>query len=92
MEDLMPLLVQLASGAIGGNLAGKLMKDKSLGPLWNSVAGILGGGLGGQLLGLVGLAGDGGMDLGGILGSVGSGGVGGGLVMAIIGALKGAKK
>ena len=92
MEDLMPLLVQLASGAIGGNLAGKLMKDKSLGTLWNSVAGILVGGLGGQLLGLVGLAGDGGMDLGGILGSVGSGGVGGGLVMAIIGALKGAKK
>ena len=51
----MEILVSLLSGAVGGNIAGALMKDKSLGTLWNSVVGILGGGIGGQILGLVGL-------------------------------------
>ncbi len=91
MEEYLPLIIQLFSGAVGGNIAGKLMKNFSLGSLWNSVVGILGGGLGGQVLGLLGI-GDGGgeMDLGGILGSIGSGGVGGGIVMAIIGMIKNA--
>lgn len=89
MEDYLPLIIQLVSGAIGGNIAGSLMKKFSLGSLWNSIVGILGGGLGGQVLGLLGI-GDGGgeMDLTGILGSIGSGGVGGGIVMAIIGMVK----
>ena len=51
MEEYLPLIIQLVSGAVGGNLAGKLMKNFSLGTLWNSIAGILGGGLGGQALG-----------------------------------------
>ena len=91
MEEYLPLIIQLVSGAVGGNLAGKLMSNFSLGTLWNSVIGILGGGLGGQVLGLLGI-GDGGgeMDLSGILGSIGSGGVGGGIVMAIIGMIKNA--
>ena len=89
MEEYLPLIIQLVSGAIGGNLAGSLMKNFSLGTLWNSIVGILGGGLGGQVLSWLGL-GDGGgeMDLGGIIGSVASGGVGGGIVLAIIGAIK----
>ena len=91
MEEYLPLIIQLISGAVGGNLAGKLMKNFSMGTLWNSVVGILGGGLGGQVLGMLGI-GDGGseMDLTGILGSIGSGGVGGGIVMAIIGMIKNA--
>jgi uncharacterized membrane protein YeaQ/YmgE (transglycosylase-associated protein family) len=88
--DLLPLLIQLVSGAVGGNVAGSLMKKDSLGTLGNSIAGIVGGGLGGQLLSLVGVAfsGEGAMDLGSIVGSVAGGGVGGGVLMAVIGAIK----
>ena len=57
MEEYLPLIIQLISGAVGGNLAGKLMKNSSLGTLWNSVVGILGGGLGGSVLGMLGLTG-----------------------------------
>ena len=89
---LVPLLIQLISGAVGGNVAGALMKKSSLGTLWNSVAGIIGGGLGGQLLGMLGvaLAPSGGLDLASILGSVAGGGVGGGVFMAIIAVIKNA--
>ncbi len=89
--DYLPLIIQLASGAVGGNLAGALLKNFSMGTLWNSVAGILGGGLGGQLLGMLGIATGGGeMDLQGILGIVASGGVGGGVLMTIIGLIRSA--
>jgi len=88
MEEYLPLIIQLVSGAVGGNVAGSLMKKSSLGTLWNSVAGILGGGIGGTVLGALGLGTDGGMDLSGILGSVAGGGVGGGIVMAVIGLIK----
>ena len=91
MENLLPLIVQLVSGAVGGNLAGSLMKKFSMGTLWNSVLGILGGGLGGQLLGMLGVdAGGAEMDLAGILGSVAGGGVGGGVIMAIVGMIRNA--
>ena len=52
----MNLIIQLVSGAVGGNIAGSFMKDSLLGTVGNSLAGILGGGIGGQLLGLLGLA------------------------------------
>ena len=91
MENLLPLIVQLVSGAIGGNLAGTLMKKFSMGTMWNSIIGILGGGLGGQILGMLGLdLGGGEMDLAGILGNVAGGGVGGGVIMAIVGLIKNA--
>lgn len=92
MENLLPLIIQLASGAVGGNLAGALLKKQSLGTLWNSIAGIAGGGLGGQLLGLLGVATSGGMDISGILSSIAGGGVGGGALMAIIGLIRSALK
>jgi uncharacterized membrane protein YeaQ/YmgE (transglycosylase-associated protein family) len=91
MENLLPLIIQLLSGAAGGNLAGSLLKKQSLGPIGNSIAGILGGGLGGQLLGVLGIAtGGGGMDIGSIIGSIASGGVGGGVLMAIVGFIRSA--
>ena len=91
MENLIPLLIQIASGAIGGNAAGSLMKNLSLGTIGNSLLGVLGGGLGGQLIGLLGMdLGGAEMGLGSILGSVASGGVGGGALMAIIGTVKNA--
>lgn len=84
-------IISLASGALGGNLAGSLMKNYSLGTLGNSIVGILGGGLGGQLLGMLGMdAGGGEMDIMGILSQVASGGVGGGVVMAVVGMIKNA--
>ena len=84
--EFLPLIIQLVSGAVGGNVAGGLLKNFSLGTLWNSVVGILGGGLGGQLLGMLGIGADGGgMDLAGILTSVAAGGAGGGVLLGIIG-------
>lgn len=59
MEGIVPLLINLAIGAVGGNLAGLALKAKSLGVLWNSVVGIVGGGLGFFVLGLVGAGGAG---------------------------------
>lgn len=88
MEGLLPLIISLLSGAAGGNLAGAAMKNFNLGTLWNSVVGILGGGIGSQLLGMVGVDTGGGMDIGGIIGSVASGGVGGGVLMAVVGMVK----
>ena len=80
----MELIISLLTGALGGNVAGALLKKFSMGTLWNSVVGILGGGLGGQLLGMLGI------DIGGILGSIAGGGVGGGVLMVIIGLIKNA--
>lgn len=48
--DIITLIINLISGAVGGNIAGALLKDQSLGTLGNSIAGILGGGLGGVIL------------------------------------------
>jgi hypothetical protein len=89
MGNLVPLIIQLVSGALGGNAAGALLKKLSLGTGLNSILGILGGGLGGQLLKLLGVfTTTGGTDIGGILGSIAAGGVGGGALMGIIGAVK----
>ncbi len=86
----MELIISLISGAIGGNVAGGLLKNQSLGTLGNSISGIIGGGLGGAILSQLGLGGmaGGGMDIGSIIGSVASGGVGGGVVMVVIGMIK----
>ena len=68
------------------------MPKSSLGTIGNSIAGIVGGGLGGQLLGMLGVGGDaaaGSMDISSILTSIAGGGVGGGVLMAIVGIVKG---
>jgi len=93
--NLISLIINLVSGAVGGNAAGALMKDKSLGTLWNSIAGILGGGIGGAILqalvpSLAGMAQGGGLDLGSIVGQIAGGGVGGGVLMVLISLIKSA--
>lgn len=89
MNSLVAVIIQLVSGALGGNIAGSLFKKISLGTVLNSILGIIGGGLGGQLLGMLGVAsGGGGTDLAGIITSIAGGGVGGGILMAIIGAIR----
>jgi len=75
--DLLNLIISLISGAIGGNIAGAALKDQSLGTVGNSIAGILGGGVGGMLLQALGASvGGGGLDAGALIGSIASGGVG----------------
>jgi hypothetical protein len=72
------------------------MKQYSLGTVGNSIAGLIGGGAGAQIIGaLVGgggtgadLAGAGGLDIGAIIGQIASGGVGGGILMVIVGLIK----
>ena len=85
------LIIQLLSGAAGGNLAGAVLKNLDMGRLWNSIMGIVGGGLVGQLLGpMLGMGSAvGSGDLMSIIGSILQGGVGGGGLMAIAGVLKG---
>ena len=91
--DFVSLLVGLISGAIGGNVAGAAMDDKSLGMLGNSLAGILGGSIGTTLLQTVGILGHsvsgGDVTLGGILGNVASGGIGGAVLLILVSILKG---
>lgn len=90
--DISSLLIQLISGAIGGNAAGAYNKDAGLGPLGNTIAGALGGGIGGQilstLLGLGGTAAASGLDIGTIVSAFATGGVSGGLTALVVGYLK----
>lgn len=46
--DLTAIIIQLISGAAGGNAAGFLAKARSLGPMMNTILGALGGVAGGQ--------------------------------------------
>jgi len=89
--NIINLIISLVSGAVGGNAAGAAMKDKSLGNTGNSVAGVLGGGIGAAILQALGLGGaeGGSIDLPSILQSIASGGVGGGVLLAIVSAVKG---
>ena len=89
--NIVSLIIQIVSGAIGGNVAGAAMKESSLGTVGNSIAGILGGGLGGTILQAVmgsAAAGGGSLDLTTILSNVAGGGVGGAILMAIVGIIK----
>ena len=92
---LVSLLVSLASGAVGGNVVGALFKNLSLGTIGNSLAGIVGGGLGGKILamllptlGTLAASKTGGLDLGAIGAQVAGGGVGGGVLMIIVGLVR----
>jgi hypothetical protein len=54
------LIIQLVSGAVGGNIAGAALKQYDLGSVGNSIVGVIGGGVGAQIIGaLVGGGGEG---------------------------------
>ena len=89
------LIIQLIAGGVGGNVAGAALKQYDLGTVGNTIAGVIGGGVGAQIIGaLVGgdagaaAAGTGGLDIGSIIGQIASGGAGGGVLMVIIGLIK----
>lgn len=90
--SLIPILISLVSGAAGGNAVGQVAKKLDLGVLGNSIAGILGGGLGATLLSMMGMGGGGaaggGVDIGSIVTQIACGGAGGGTLMAIVGAIR----
>jgi hypothetical protein len=87
------ILMNLVAGAIGGNAAGKASPTFDLGTLGNTISGLVGGGVLGQLIPLVlpaisAAAQGGNLSIGGILTHLIGGGAGGAILTAIIGALK----
>jgi hypothetical protein len=88
------LIIQLISGGVGGNIAGSLLKQFDLGVVGNTIAGVIGGGVGAQIIGQflggggAAAAGAGGLDIGSIIGQIISGGAGGGVLMVIVGLIK----
>ena len=83
---LINLIVQLLSGAAGGNAIGGLLKQFSLGATGNTIAGAIGGGLGGQLLSA--LLGSGGTDVGSLISAVAGGGGSGAILTLIVGLIR----
>jgi len=97
--DVLSTVISLISGAVGGNVAGAAMPQKNLGPIVNTIAGLIGGGVGEFILkafGIItaataagsGAAGGNELDFAQILASIGAGGVSGGVLTAIITAVK----
>ncbi|MDE2445561.1 MAG: hypothetical protein KGO94_05225 [Alphaproteobacteria bacterium] len=91
MEQLLPIILQLVAGAVGGNVGGAALKDSSLGGLGNTIAGAVGGLGGGSVLGpLIGMAATAAAGGGGInIGNIAASGVGGLLLQVIAGFIKG---
>jgi len=79
----LPLIIQLVSGVVGGNVLGAAVKSLNLGPVGSSIAGLLGGGLGGHILASLAQGGPPtGVDVATILESIVGGVAGGGLLTA----------
>lgn len=90
MEAILPLIIQLVSGAAGGNIIGQVAKGVSLGPVGNSAIGAIGGLVGSWLINS--FVGPGAADptaVAAIIQSLLGGGVSGGVVTAIVGVVKG---
>jgi uncharacterized membrane protein YeaQ/YmgE (transglycosylase-associated protein family) len=90
--DITGLIIQLISGAVGGNAAGALLKNFSLGTTGNSIAGVVGGGIGGSILSALlggGATAAGAAGAGGVLSDIAGGGIGGAILMIIVGIIKG---
>jgi hypothetical protein len=87
--DLVNLLVQVLSGAVGGNIAGGVSQTGGLGAPANTLSGVVGGGIGGQILSaLLGLAAArnsaGALDIPGFVSQLLAGGLSGGVLTAIL--------
>lgn len=89
--DITGLIISAVSGLAGGNLTGLALKDKSIGAIGNSIAGIIGG-VGAtyilqavNVLQAMGLAN---VTMGEVAGMIGSGAIGGSVLTAIVGMIK----
>jgi len=81
---LIQLIINIISGGVGGNIAGAILKKYSLGPIGNTILGLIGGGLGGQLLNTLG------GQAGGMVGDIAGSAVGGAVLVSIVGLIKNA--
>ncbi len=100
MQGIIGLIIEIIAGAIGGNAAGAAVKNYSLGPAGNSIAGGIGGLVLGQILAALGLgepsmategaatAPGAGLDIGALIGQLVGGGAGGAVLTIIVGLVK----
>ena len=87
MEMLINLLVQIISGAVGGNIVG--MTKQSLGTGLNTFLGIIGGlVLGQNVAALTGTSGGEALDVAAVGGNIVGGGVGGLVLTWVVGFIK----
>ncbi len=89
--DIVGALVNLVSGAVGGNISGAALKDASLGTIGNTIAGAIGGVAGNYILQAVGILTSMGLadvSIGSLAASAGASGVCGLVVTAIVGFIK----
>lgn len=89
--DIMGMLVNAVSGAVGGNATGLAWKDKSLGAIGNTIAGLVGGAAGNYILQAVGVLSSMGladMTAGSIASQAGVAAICGAVVTAIAGFIK----
>jgi hypothetical protein len=90
------LIIQLIAGVAGGNMVGLALKQYDLGIIGNSIAGVIGGGIGAQIIGLLldggagagAVVGPNGYDITTLIAQVASGGVGGGALLILVGLMK----
>jgi uncharacterized membrane protein YeaQ/YmgE (transglycosylase-associated protein family) len=83
----MEWIISLITGAVGGNAAGAIFKNLSLGPVGNTISGLIGGGAGAAILNAV--TGSAAAPTGGSwVGNIASSGVGSVVVMLIVGFIK----
>jgi len=85
-EGIAILIIQACAGGVGANIAGEFLRKYTLGTVGNTIAGVVGGGAGAQLMSA--LAGGGGLGIGSIVAQAAFGGVCGGVLMAIVGLVK----
>jgi uncharacterized membrane protein YeaQ/YmgE (transglycosylase-associated protein family) len=83
VSTIVQIIISLISGGVGGNIAGALLKNFSLGPVGNTVVGLLGGGIGEKLLTSTGL-----LQGSSVVGDVAGSGIGGAILMVIVGLIK----
>jgi uncharacterized membrane protein YeaQ/YmgE (transglycosylase-associated protein family) len=87
------ILINLVAGAVGGIAAGAAVKQYDMGVVGNTIAGLVGGGILGQILTLIwpslsaAMAG-GSFDIGAVLSHLIAGGVGGAILQVVAGAVK----
>ena len=93
MEAIIPLVIQFISGAVGGGIAGSLIKKAAMELLPKILAGGIGGIGGATILGsLLGGDASSAMDVGSLINNVGGGLVGGGVLSTIVGSVMGSMK
>jgi len=89
--DIVGTLVNLVSGGVGGNLSGAALKEKSLGAIGNTIAGVVGGVAGSyimQAVGVLNTLGVADMTIGDMASGAGVAAVSGAVLTALVGFIK----